>query len=111
MGKASDKEAKSTAKQSVGKEIQAARRALGLTQEQLAGLFEVDEMTISRWERDNFLPQAIGAIRLAFECLRLQRLLDNNDILSSLDQRRAELDAFSSRLKKERAKFEKSTRK
>ncbi len=111
MGKASDKEGKSTAKKSVGKEIQAARRALGLTQEQLAGHFEVDEMTISRWERDTFLPQAIGAIRLALECLRLQRLLDTNDILSSLDQRRAELDAFSARLKKERAKFEKSTRK
>src|SRR5262245_54695112 len=99
MGKASNKEAKSTAK-SIGKEIQARRKALGLTQEQLAGLFEVDEMTISRWERDIFVPQATGAIRLALECLKLQRLLDNNDLLSSLDQRRADLDAFSELLKR-----------
>ena len=110
MGKASNKEAKSAAKKSIGKEIQAARKALGLTQEQLAGLFEVDEMTISRWERDVFPPQAIGAIRLALRCLRHDSLLDYNDLLSSVDQRRAQLDAYSKQLRKDREKFEKSTR-
>lgn len=97
-----------TTPQISGKEILAAREELGLTQQQLADLFGVAMMTVSRWETDQSPAQAPGAIRMALEYLKLQRVLNNSELLRTLDQRRAEIDAFSERLEREREEFERA---
>jgi len=109
MNKASKKKAvKAPSKKRVGKKIQALRRALGLTQSELADILDVDEVTVSRWERDVFPPQSPPAILMSLELMQFHRLLDNNELLRTVEQRRAELDALSELLDRERAKFDKS---
>src|SRR5215510_10635739 len=98
----SNKAAKVPAKKRVGKLIQAGRRALGLTQKELADILKVDEVTVSRWERDVFLPQSPPAILMSLELMQLQRLLDGNELLNSVERRRAELDTLSELLNRER---------
>jgi len=52
-------------------ELRLRRKALGLSQEQLAELLDVDEMTVSRWERGVYpIPRYIG---LAVEALEWRR--------------------------------------
>jgi transcriptional regulator with XRE-family HTH domain len=94
--------------QITGKEILAAREELGLTQQQLADLFGVAMMTVSRWETDQSPALAPGAIRMALEYLKMQRVLDHSALLRTLDERRAEIDAFSERLERGREEFERS---
>ncbi len=110
MKKASKKPVTIPAKKRVGKQIRAARERLGLTQEEMAEIFDVDVMTVSRWERDVFLPQSPPAILMALEHLQFQRLLDGNELLRSVERRRAELDALSELLDREREEFDKSMR-
>jgi len=45
--------------------IQKARRAKKLTQAQLAQLIGVDNITISRWERREFVPSGENLLKLA----------------------------------------------
>ncbi|HEV2860966.1 MAG TPA: helix-turn-helix domain-containing protein [Pyrinomonadaceae bacterium] len=52
-------------------ELKRRRKALGLSQEQLAVLLDVDEMTVSRWERGvHPIPKYI---ELAVEALEWRR--------------------------------------
>lgn len=105
------KTGKTSRAKKIGEEIQAARNQLGLTQKRLAELFTVSMMTISRWETGVFPPQAMGAIRLALKYLLLQQVLDTDELLRSIEQRRAEIDAFSALLEQERKDFEQSLKK
>src|SRR5262245_53799401 len=84
-----------------GKEIRVAREELGLTQQQLAGLFGVTLNTLSRWERDIFPPNAPGVIRMALEYLKMRRVPDNSALLRALDQYITNLKAMRERLGQE----------
>lgn len=53
-------------------------------------------------------PPAIGAILKALELMKLQQVLDRNPLLQSLERQLADLDSQRDRVKKGRAKFEKS---
>ena len=61
-------------KKSVGKFISALRQAKGLTQKQLGDMLYVSNKTVSRWERDECLPDLnlIPAIAEIFD-IHLQR--------------------------------------
>src|SRR6266511_1382688 len=110
MKKASKKPVTIPAKKRVGKQIRAARERLGLTQEEMAEIFDVDVMTVSRWERDVFLPQSPPAILIALEHLQFQRLLDVNELLRSVERRHPHPDAPTHLLAREREDFHKSMR-
>lgn len=64
-----------------GADLRCAREELGLSQAELARLFGVDVMTISRWERGESRITAPGAIALALECLR--RSASINEMMAS----------------------------
>jgi transcriptional regulator with XRE-family HTH domain len=49
----------------VGRRIREARRSRGLTQEQLARLLNVSNITVSRWERDIWAPREENLFLLA----------------------------------------------
>lgn len=53
----------------VGHRIKAARKALGITQGELAERLEVEQSTVSRWERDDPTPTlpALAAIAAALD--------------------------------------------
>lgn len=92
-------------------EILAAREEFGLTQEQLANHFGVTKMTVSRWENEKnpVTPDTPGAIRMAFEFMRLQRVLDSSELLRSLDQRVADITAMRKRIEVEQKQFSRET--
>ncbi len=93
-------------------EILAAREEFGLTQEELANSFGVTTMTVSRWENKKkpVAPDAPGAIRMAFEYMRIQRVLDNSELLRSLDQRVAEITAVRERIERDQKQLSRSSR-
>jgi|SRR5215475_14375 len=105
------KEIRAAKARGIGKEIRLTRKELELTQKELGEIFGVDEMTINRWENGISEPPAFGAIFLALKQLRFDHVLDSNSLLNSLDRQLAELDSQRERVKKERAKFEKSLKK
>jgi transcriptional regulator with XRE-family HTH domain len=51
----------------VGQRIRRNRLERGLTQEQLARLLNVSAVTVSRWERDKFIPEDSNPLHLARE--------------------------------------------
>lgn len=55
-----------------GADLKRRREELGLSQSELARRFEVDVMTVSRWERGERTITAPGAIDLALRHLRLE---------------------------------------
>jgi transcriptional regulator with XRE-family HTH domain len=83
-------------------EILAARAEFGMTQRALAESFGVSEITVARWESKNnpVTPDTPGAIRMAFEHMRTQRILDESELLRSLDQRVADMTAMRDRIKR-----------
>jgi len=93
-------------------EIIAAREELGMTQEELARAFGVIATTVSRWENENnpVVPDAPGAIRMAIEYLKMQRLLDNSELLRSIDQRISNAKAIRKQIEREQRRFSRSKR-
>ena len=65
---------------SIGSNIMAARKAAGLTQEQLAERLEVSFQAVSAWERDEYLPEAkkLTALAKALDA-SLDALLDGGE--------------------------------
>jgi transcriptional regulator with XRE-family HTH domain len=92
----------------IGKKIQRARKDLELTQADLAGIFDVAPVTVSRWENDSSPPQAPGAILLALECLQMKRVLDGSEIIRAINQRVAEVEKMRRRLERDREAVERS---
>jgi transcriptional regulator with XRE-family HTH domain len=93
-----------TKPQIAGQEIRDAREELGLTQQQLADLLGVAGLSVSRWELGASFPDAPGAVRMALEYLKIQRVLDNSELLRTLDERGAEIEAMRERLLAESTK-------
>jgi transcriptional regulator with XRE-family HTH domain len=70
-----------------GKDIEAYRSRLGMTQEQLAKRFGVAGNTISRWERDESILDAPGLLELAFRGLEIERGIDSTGEIAALQKK------------------------
>lgn len=65
-------------------EIKSRRAELKMTQAELSEIFGLNHNTISRWEQGRIKPEAEGMLRLAFDGLRLARLLEAEPELARL---------------------------
>jgi len=91
-------------------EILAARTEFGMTQRELAERFGVSEITVARWESKNnpVTPDTPGAIRMAFEHMRTQRVLDESELLASLEERVADMTAMRDQIMRKQKQLSRS---
>lgn len=85
-----------------GTEIAARRDRLSKTQVQAAARFGVTGNTYARWERGESLPDAPGAILLAFDALDAEHALAVEPLVEALEQKIESLQEIRQRLSKKR---------
>lgn len=83
-------------------EIRAGREALGYTQQELGEFFGVSGLTVSRWERGDSSVAIPGAVKMALEFLRVQKVRGDSDLLKVLAQKAAEIEALKAKIERER---------
>jgi transcriptional regulator with XRE-family HTH domain len=69
------------------------RKALGLTQGQLAEKFGLNLNTLSRWESGANWPEAEGMLDLALQMLELEKAMNENPFFKTAETRLAQMRA------------------
>jgi transcriptional regulator with XRE-family HTH domain len=69
------------------------RKALGLTQGQLAEKFGLNLNTLSRWENGSNWPEAEGMLDLALQMLELEKAMNENPFFKTAEARLAQMRA------------------